>query len=228
MKILVISDIHGNLPALEAVLNSVYDFEILLFAGDLAGYFPFVDEVVQILSTQKNCLCVMGNHDAVLIDYMVTTNSYSADLALKIQKQFVAKDSLAFIEALPIFIKFILNGKTISLFHGSPSDYINGRDKYWESNPLLPGVYINGHTHIQNYFENESKDIIVVNPGGTGFPRDGNPDASFAIIDSDNWNVTFHRVPYDITRLIEKCNLVGLPPHFAKSIKKGLWVSYNE
>lgn len=228
MKILVVSDIHGNLPALEAVMGSISDIDLLLCAGDLAGYFPFVNEVVDILSTYPNCICVMGNHDAALLNPLLTTNSFSADLALTMQRKIISTKNHDFLASLPLFRELQINNRIIKLFHGSPTDYLNGRDKYWESDSLPSGIYINGHTHIPYYYENQTSNYTIINPGGTGFPRDKNPQTSYAVIDTCGWKVTFHRLSYDIDRLTKMCSAVGLPPHFIRSIEMGTWVHYNE
>jgi len=228
MRILIVADIHGNLPALEAVIDAVADADMVLCAGDVSGYFPYVNEVVALLAAHRNCQCVMGNHDSVLLDDRLTTGSYSADLALRMQRGMINPESRAYIAALPKIRRLHLDGKTITLFHGSPVDHLNGRDTYWGTTHLVPGIYVSGHTHIPNYYESPARDTIVINPGGTGFPRDGNSQASFAVLDTQDWCVTFHRVAYDIARLVEKCAAVGLPPHFTKSIERGTWVHYDE
>lgn len=228
MKILVVADIHGNLPALESVLGEVANADMVLCAGDVSGYFPYVNEVVALLAKHRNCQSVMGNHDAVLLDERLTTGSHSADLALCMQRDMINPESRAYIAALPKIKRLHVDGKTITLFHGSPTDHLNGRDAYWKTTDLVPGIYVSGHTHIPNYHECPIRDTIIINPGGTGFPRDGNPQASFAVLDTRDWCITFHRVAYNIARLVKKCTTTGLPPHFAKSIERGIWVHYNE
>lgn len=228
MKILVVSDIHGNLPALEAVLDSSPDTDLLLCAGDLSGYFPYVNEVIEILASHKNCICVLGNHDAVLLDNRLTTNSFSADLALTLQRKAITSASHAFLTSLPVFRELQIKNKTIHLFHGTPTDYLNGRDTHWNGNSLSPGIYVCGHTHIPYYYKNDVNDTMIVNPGGTGFPRDGNPQTSFAVIDTDDWNVSMCRLSYDIERVTSICAVTGLPPNFAKSIESGRWAHHNE
>ncbi len=228
MRILAISDVHGNLPALEAVLAEAGEVDMVLCAGDVAGYFPYVDEVVRTLSGLRQCRCVMGNHDAVLLDARRTTNSFTADLALRMQRGTVRPKTKAFIAALPTSLRLEVDGRTVRLFHGTPDDPLNGRERYWERGELEPGLYVSGHTHLRQHFETASRDAIVFNPGGTGFPRDGTTEAPFAIVDTQGWRITFHRAAYDIARLVARCGEVGLPPHLARSIERGRWVHYNE
>lgn len=228
MKILVVSDIHGNLPALEVILKNVQETDILLCAGDLSGYFPFVNEVIEVLASHPNCICVMGNHDAVLLDGRLTTNSFSADLALTIQRTIITSENRSFLASLPQVREIQIEDRTIHLFHGTPQDYLNGRDTYWKDNSLSPGIYVSGHTHIPFYYKNDLNGAVFINPGGAGFPRDGNPQTSFSIIDTADWNVSMCRLPYDTGKVTSMCTAAGLPPHFSRSIESGSWIHHKE
>lgn len=222
MKIVVVADIHGNLPALEAVISHAPTPDILLCAGDISGYFPSVNEVIEILDG-SHAVCVLGNHDAVLLNPQLTTGSFSADHVLRSQRASLAPQSRGFLGMLPISQEISLE-KKIRLFHGTPSDSLMGREPFWNS-PLAPGVYVCGHTHIPLIHVDHAAGVIVVNPGGTGFPRDGDPRAGYAVIDTYNWDVTIHRVEYDLGRVVRSCKSAGLSANIIASLESGRWVS---
>lgn len=225
MRILLISDIHGNLPALNAVFNDAGKVDKVICLGDLVGYYPYVNEVIEIVSPLDNCICVMGNHDYVLLHDKASTGSRSADIAIDMQRKVITSKNKEYLLSLNKTEKLSLGGRKCFIFHGTPEDPLEGRDSFWEKGSLQEGVYFFGHSHKPFLKANEEENWLVVNPGGCGFPRDGDPRASYVIFDTEKWNFDYHRVEYPVEVVVEECKRVGLPERFWKSVEAGKWVS---
>jgi len=224
MRILVISDIHGNKPALDAVLNDCGPVDMVICPGDIAGYYPFVNEVIDTLFSMENMICVMGNHDYALVNQGASTGSFSADRAISIQKGLVTKENLSRLRGLRVFEELEVGEQRCFLFHGSLRDPLNGRDMFWAGD-LASGMYLCGHTHAPQYLQSAEKNWAVVNPGSCGMPRDGNPKAAYCLWDMARKSIKICRVEYPISAVMEKCQEVGLPDRFWKSLQAGRWVS---
>ena len=225
MKMLIISDIHGNLPALQAVLKSAGKVDKVICLGDMAGYFPYVNEVIEIISSMNNLICVMGNHDYVLVNSSETTGSRSADAALVMQRRTASDSTMRFIMNLPKTVTSEIDGSQVFLFHGTPADPLAGKEPFWEDSSLRHGIYFFGHSHKQFFKKESSRGFMAVNPGSCGFPRDGDPKASYVLLDSADWKPEFYRIEYPIDIVLRQCAVVGLPEIFPKSLKAGRWLS---
>lgn len=224
MKILILSDIHANFPALRSVLDDAGPFNQLICLGDIVGYYPYVNEVIEMLRAVEPKLCIRGNHDDALVRG-ISTNSRSADLAIQKQRQVITSENLKFLEALPVTIRTNIDGRDFFLFHGTPSDPLNGRDPFFQTTALPEGVHCCGHTHIPMHHKSSCAPFFdVINPGSCGFPRDRNPSASYAILDTSSWKVNHCRVDYPIEVVLRECEAFGLPPVFANSLKAGCWM----
>ncbi|MFB6295186.1 MAG: metallophosphoesterase, partial [Candidatus Nanohaloarchaea archaeon] len=116
---LVVSDIHGNLPALDAVLGDAPDTETVICCGDLAGYYPWPDDVVGI-ARERGFLAVRGNHDeAVVTESTFGMNGAAADAA-RWTIDAISDDTRAFLEELPYTRRESVQGKDVFVVHGSP------------------------------------------------------------------------------------------------------------
>ena len=224
MKILLIADIHGNLPAMQAVIAETRAVDKILCLGDIAGYFPFLNEVIETLSSMNNIICIKGNHDHVLLNENLSTGSFSADIAISMQKADITDINKRFLTNLPETVETIIDGRKFLLLHGSLKDPLNGRDSFWENEVLREGIYLFGHSHKPFFCESHVQEWMVINPGSCGLPRDGDSRASFAIFDTVKWKVSFHKVVYSINEVAKRCREVGLPENFWKSLESGEWV----
>lgn len=222
MRALLISDIHGNLPALNAVLNKAGVVDKIICIGDLGGYFPFVNEVIETIASLDNVVCVAGNHDRSLISE-ISTGSKSADMALAIQRKIIKEENKDYLKSLPEIIDCELNGRLFFIFHGSPTNPFEGRDHFWESD-LKPGVYLFGHLHRTFYKNDPDKGLTFICPGSCGFPRDGDPRASYAVLDTESMEVDFCRVEYPTETVRLSCEKAGLPDNFYKGLLAGVWI----
>lgn len=230
MRIGVISDIHSNLEAFEAVIAELTTCGELLCLGDIVGYGAQPDEVVDRLIALRPKTVLMGNHD-----YAVTTGNTSdfstpAAKAVEWTRKHIKLENLRYLASLPASARIELREKKIGLFHGSPSDPL--------SEYVLPGlsqrqiemlieranaeIVLLGHTHVpMRYFQGN---LLLADPGSVGQPRDGNPKASFAILSVSGNQIDFsvNRVEYDIDSTSDKILQAGLPNFLAERLYVGV------
>lgn len=242
MRVLIISDIHANLTALEAVLADAGAVDETWCLGDVIGYGPDPNEVVERLRQLPNLTCVLGNHDVAALGQMDTVVfNAEARKSLVWQKGALAPENSAFLESLP---KEALKRANVSLAHGSP------RDPVWEYilNTLVarlnfeafetPYCFV-GHSHIQCMFQlDRVKDRVsltmprvnemmtltpraILNPGSVGQPRDRDPRAAYAIFDpqAETWEP--RRVGYDVAAVQKRIRAMGLPEKHALRLSDG-------
>jgi diadenosine tetraphosphatase ApaH/serine/threonine PP2A family protein phosphatase len=238
----VISDVHANLPALEAVLAEIGRAEIgrIWCLGDIVGYGGQPDECVALVS-EKAEICLVGNHDLVALGQLdEATFSPAAAAAARWTRKTLAPSARAYMEGLSPADE----SQPIGLYHASP------RDPVWEYvlSPLLadacmdemePRIGAVGHSHVALSFHRdghaatagsqteagEDADLSagdwIINPGAVGQPRDGDPRAAWLLLDMDNWTASWRRVKYDIEVAAEAIRDAGLPPALADRLYYG-------
>ena len=228
MRYGVVADIHGNLPAFEAVIDAMPAVDRWLCAGDTVGYNPWpADCLAQV--RDLDAATVMGNHDrAVASDTGFRFNSMAA-AGVTYARDELNEDALTWLDSLPN--RRTIDGGDILLVHGHPEN----PDRYTypdEFSPAMLGnnarVTITGHTHVQGVREFEEG--VVMNPGSVGQPRDGDPAAAFAVLDIGDGDdasgiseitVETHRVSYDIDRVIDAVEDAGLPEKIGTRLRSG-------
>jgi putative phosphoesterase len=214
MRLGVISDVHGNRVALEAVLDDMPEVDRLVCAGDVVGYNPWPAECVAAVRN-RSIPTVMGNHDrAVAGETPVRFNSMAAAGVDHAREQ-LADDALAWLADLPPE-RTVADGR-VKLVHGHPDD--PDRYTYPEefSARMLRGedLLVTGHTHVQGHRVFEEG--VVMNPGSVGQPRDGDPDAAYAVVElgsergGDAVTVEERRVAYDVDAVVDAVRDAGLP-----------------
>jgi putative phosphoesterase len=219
--ITLISDIHSNLEALDAVLDHAEGD--IFCCGDFVGYGPNPNEVIQ-RCVEEEIRGVCGNHDHAAL-YEPRGFNLQAQKALYWTKSVLTEKSRSYLKVLPFAIKMIMNGRRISLYHGSPtsiSQYIYSTypDSYFV--PFLEDtdIMILGHTHIPMIKTINGKRVL--NPGAVGQPRDGNPDASFFIFNPKTLEITEKRVPYDKDAVRKKIMKNKLPDFLWERLYAGI------
>lgn len=222
MKITIISDIHANIFGLKTVFSSLPQVDKILCAGDITGYYPFVNEVINELK-DRDVICVKGNHDQYLINGKAPDNSKDTiSKSVERMKDLITPDNLEFIKSLPNLIEMEIDGRKVFMCHGSPWDNLEERiypdysdfDKF---NSILSNVIILGHTHypmIKNV-----GDKIVLNPGSCGQPRDYNL-LSYIIWDTESNNFTNHRLEWDIKEFEEEAMKRGVEDDLFEVFKR--------
>lgn len=216
MRVGLISDIHGNSRALNAVLPRLLgEVDQILFLGDLCGYYPFVEKCVALWD-EGRIVGVRGNHDQILLDCLENGTQPSTDYqarygsALLRTLQNLSSKSLSLLQSLPVARTLTLRGVVLALYHGAPWDPMEGRvypdDDNWDRFSDVPGdVILLGHTHYP--LIRRHRDKLIINPGSVGQPRDRPGRASFAILDAASGIVQHHRVPFDAQSLIEDAKM---------------------
>ena len=204
MRLLIISDIHGNKEALDAVMDVPYDDIICL--GDLVDYGPSPGECIDVL-VEKKIPTIMGNHDNAVAFRMDCGCGYVYKHLSQSTREYtwnVLNDAhLEFLRKLPMDIRRKENGKKLYFTHGSPIsfyDYIKPDTPEETIKELIKGVSADflfmGHSHLP--FVRKVADVTLVNPGSVGQPRDGDTRASCAIFDTDTFQAEIIRVEYDV------------------------------
>ena len=208
MKILLISDVHSNLDALDHILETV-PFDQALFIGDAVDYGPYPFEVYSRLK-QIHAVRVLGNHDAAAafgIDCKSSPTMYEASVITRarITLPRMPKRALQALGKAERRMDLDYGGLRIRILHASPADELFHYMSKEEASTLdVSGVdlLIVGHTHIAYEVKNEK--VWVVNPGSVGMPKDGDPRASYAILDTYRREVRFGRAEYNPEPMLGK------------------------
>jgi diadenosine tetraphosphatase ApaH/serine/threonine PP2A family protein phosphatase len=244
MKVAILTDIHSNLPALEAVLEAIDEagIETRWCLGDVVGYGANPDECARTVSDRCD-LTLVGNHD-LAVTGEISTDVFSASAAAAVEwTRANSEDST--IE----FLKSLKPENTeheVALYHASPRDpvweYVLAIDQARECiAEQAARVSLIGHSHVALWFSDgeglpgadggaqaeDAKEIDLaenrwlLNPGSVGQPRDGDPRAAWLELDTDAWKATYHRVTYDIDRAAAAIRDAGLPELLADRLYVG-------
>jgi len=216
MKILVVSDIHSNWPALKAVHNQQPDFDACLVLGDLVEYGPFPREVIQWVREHATYV-IRGNHDHAIAQFVQPRRDDSPSRRLRnrirdYHWQSLSRDELSYLAKLAVRLKFTLDGRVFELLHASPRDplneYMHGGNGAWSecARRIEADFLCVGHTHRQVHVSLGR--LSVLNPGSVGQPRDRISSASYATI--EDGEIAFHRVEYSFDEMLEGYQQVGL------------------
>jgi len=242
MRILIISDIHANLVALEAVLADAGAFDAVWCLGDLVGYGPNPNECVARVRALPGLICLLGNHDqAVLGDVDLRVFNGDARAAISWTQHAITPTSLEYLRGLTPETVW----QDFTLVHASPRqpiwEYILDADIAYHNFPYVNTPYcLVGHTHQPVIFHQvapegdvlvEEPDYhaprllarqrLIINPGSVGQPRDNNPDASYALLDLEDERWQYRRVPYDIAATQDRLRKAGLPERLAARLGYG-------
>ena len=218
MLVGVLSDVHANLVALEAVLADMPTVDALVCAGDVVGYNPWPAECVDALR-RRDVPTVMGNHDRMVLGEGNFRGNAMASAGVAHARERLADGHLAWLADLPDVLR--LFDDRLKVVHGHPDD--PNRYTYPElfAPDLLAGedVLVLGHTHVQSHEAFEEG--VVLNPGSVGQPRDGDPRAAYALLDLDELTVEERRVAYDVGAVQAAIAEAGLPERTGTRLEAG-------
>lgn len=204
MRICLISDVHANAPALEAVLSVVSDCERILHAGDVVGYNPYPDAVVRQFQ-QADIESIAGNHDRAVLSGDTSRQSEAMNISTSWNLNEIENHTREYLGSLPQELRVEVGGQTIQVTHGSyrdPNEYVYPTDltmDFFENIDDDVDLLVGGHTHYP--LATRVADVRYVNPGSVGLPRDGDPRASFVILDTETDSLKWSRVDYDRERV---------------------------
>ena len=225
MRLALLADIHGNLPALEAVLRDVdrSDADALWVAGDIVGYNPWPNEVIQVLK-ERRAKAIRGNHDRAAITGDTSWFNDLAAAAIRWTRIVLTPASVGYLRFLEDRTRAALPHGTVAMYHGSPRN----DDEYvlpWAVDEVLmrmanAAFVVLGHTHLPMAFS--SRYGILVNPGSVGQPRDRDPRAAWALLDTATGRVGQHRVAYDIGAVVAAIHKAGLPAELGERLGWGV------
>ena len=242
MRILVISDVHANYTALEAVLKDAGTVDETWCLGDMVGYGPDPNAVVEEVRDIPNLTCILGNHDMAAIG-KIPFEAFNGDArrTLEYHEKVLSASNMDFLRSLPHNLK--VRGE-VSIVHGSP------RDSVWEYilNTLsarlnfdhftTPWCFV-GHSHLQCMFQLDvNTDRVslspiragdhvllrpraILNPGSVGQPRDRDARAAYAIYHTDTNVWEPRRAAYNIPEVQQRIRDAGLPEKHAIRIAEG-------
>jgi putative phosphoesterase len=236
MLIALLSDIHGNLPALKAAVveAKTRGAKQIICAGDIVGYGPFPNEVCEYLKTNE-IKSISGNYDIKVLDVIKQGKSAVESLQKKKRElviwtaKHLGKTAQRFLQDLPASLEEELpGGHKLLVVHGSP---VSNDDNIYPSitpkgletklKNARPDILVCGHTHIP--FVKTISGILVVNCGSTGLSVDGDPRPSYAIISIDEKSARGHivRFEYNIEEIIKALKNTSLPKTLQKDFMEG-------
>jgi putative phosphoesterase len=233
MRIAIFSDLHANLPALEAVLADIdsRDVDAVYCLGDLVGYAPFPNEVVERIRHEA-IPTIMGNYDDAVgfgrddcgCAYREEDQKRLGNQSLAWTKAHVTAENKAFLRTLKPEIRFEADGRRVLLVHGSPRK-IN--EYLFEDRPLSSfqrlaassnaNIIAYGHTH-KPYLKLVDG-VLFLNAGSVGKPRDGDWRACYAMLDTSNGAADFVRVEYELAKVMAAIRRSDLPHEFATDLQ---------
>jgi len=237
------ADIHANLTAFNAVLEDMErrgGVAEIWCLGDIVGYGPDPHHCIELLR-RYNHVCVAGNHDWAAIG-KISTADFNPDAALACQwtSGQLSQGDIQYLKNLPLTI----DKDIFTLVHGSPREpiweYVISTSIAWQNFSFFRSPYcLVGHSHVPLVFKEDNgsctfsrlvdniglalgESRLILNPGGVGQPRDGDPRASYAIYDSDTRMVRLHRIPYDIAAVQDRMMEKGLPVRLVTRLQQGM------
>ncbi len=241
MRALVITDIHGNLPALQAVLQDAGEVDAVWCLGDVVGYGPNPNECVQLVRSQPNLVCLLGNHDAASVGMLdVDTFNPEARLSVNWTQSVLSAENQVYLRQRPLTQVV----EDVTLVHGSPRhpiyEYLLDTRAATENFEHFENDYcFVGHTHLPVMFTMQNGDYMarftvpmvdevtelrpraIINPGSVGQPRDRDPRSAYAIYDSEAHSWLSRRVAYDIDETQRMMQQARLPQRHIERLESG-------
>jgi predicted phosphodiesterase len=248
LRLAILSDIHSNLPALEAVLEQIDEArpDQIWCLGDVVGYGAQPNECARLVRDRCG-VCLVGNHDLAALEQLdISTFPPAAAAAVRWTRERISAETAEYLGGL----EPAQEGLEVALYHASPRDpiweYVLWPDQAAECiRTQARRVSLVGHSHVALFFAlAEDGDLgrsgdargaqaeagtslevgrgrWLINPGSVGQPRDGDARAAWLELDTGKWKAVFHRVGYDIDRAADAIISTDLPEHLARRLYVG-------
>ncbi len=236
MKLAIFGDIHGNIEALKRAYDEAlrHNPDKMYHLGDLGGYAPFVNEVVDFL-IEHHIDGVQGNYDETVANdrehcgckYEDPFQAERANQGFNWTKAHATERSKDYMRALPFEIRFEAEGKKVLIFHATPKKnnlywYEDREEKFFKemAEKADADVYIYGHTHKP--YRKDLYGKVFINAGSVGKPKDGDNRTCVTLLDIEKEIIKseFIRIPYDIEKTASAIITSGLPPYFAEKLRE--------
>lgn len=214
---------HSNVYGLQSVLDQLKGMDTILCAGDLVGYYPFVNEALDLLR-RKNVQCILGNHDAYLLGLLPPPENPNVISPLQYAQKHISPENMKFLKDIGTGHREVtIDGLHVTMFHGSPWDEFEEYifpdfSDFQKFKKIRADVVILGHTHYSMVRHVES--MVIVNPGSCGQPRDWNPAASYAVLDTSTKEVVLQRASYDVEIVCERARQEGFPEYVVQVLQR--------
>lgn len=244
MHILLISDVHANLTALNAVIEDAGSFDQIWCLGDVVGYGPQPNECIERLR-EFDLICLAGNHDLAVVGKTALWDfTRPAQETIFWTRHWITTSNHEWLSSLPSTP--LQMGHGITIVHGSPRDplweYIVEREIARDNIAFVETpICLNGHSHMPVIFRKpwdglkileeplranvpfqmRMYDQVFINPGSVGQPRDEDPRASYALIDLDQMTLTHKRVQYDFTITQKLMKQAKFPDRLIRRLRFG-------
>lgn len=214
----IISDIHGNYPALQAVLEKLdaKGCKRIISLGDVSGYYCMINECIQELKN-RDIPNILGNHDFYIVNNKECGRSYTVNQCLNYQRKILSEENFEWLKKSYSDIKE--NG--IWMVHGGWNDYIDeyiSTYDFLEKSDVETKLFVSGHTHIQKKIEGQY--ACYINPGSVGQPRDYVPSAAYAVVNDDG-SVELLRTEYDIDKICYEMKMAGFQERVFSCLYQG-------
>lgn len=215
MRIALISDIHANLTALDAVLADLPPVDRVVCCGDLVEYYDQPNEVCARLR-DRGIACIRGNHDAYVVGALVPSEEHRAAFRTDWTRETLGAAHLAWLASLDVELRIEAAGRRLRIRHASPWDeetylYPDSHERFARIELASGDILAVGHTHRPLHIAIGSG--WLVNPGSVGQPRDWDPRASYAIVDMATGEVESRRTEYDVAAVQRRLEAQGWDPH---------------
>ncbi len=244
MRYAILADIHANLAAFTVVLDDIErrgGVEEIWCLGDVVGYGPDPHRCLELLR-QHDHVCVAGNHDWAAVGKIDTAYfNTAAAAACHWTTEQLSPEDRQYLESLPL----VTEKGDFTLAHGSPREpiweYILSTSSAVENLAYFPTPFcLVGHSHVPLMLEYDetgagslrefadnavltlAENRLIINPGGVGQPRDGDPRASYAVYDGEAGSVSHYRIPYDIAATQSRMRQCNLPESLIKRLSYGM------
>jgi len=250
VRLLLLSDIHSNLEALQACLAAAPECDLVINLGDIVGYGASPNEVTEQSRTLGKFF-VRGNHDKAVTG-LTDLNDFNpvAGMAVLWTRDQLTLENSEWLRALPQGPIEIPEVSDVQFVHGSPLDedeyVVNSEEAAASLRQSATTITFFGHTHLQGgFYDNDNNDDAfypeyktvgkseqwefslrkssryLINPGSVGQPRDGDWRAAFASFDTETRTISFRRVPYDLKTAQDRITAANLPPRLATRLAAG-------
>jgi predicted phosphodiesterase len=240
----LIGDIHANVRAFRVALENLEKAGVdkIIFLGDMVGYGPDPGACIDLFAVQPNVIPISGNHDRHVLGEKNPNIRRTAARALEWTRQQLAPNQMQILKSFPdsrtVEDAFIaVHGSLISrdAYISTMQDIEINRKRMVEDFAQFRVCFF-AHTHVPmligktdvvtdlketKAFKLDPDDVYLINPGSVGQPRDRCPLSAFGIFNTDNWTMTFFRVPYDVAATRDAITAAGLPEKFARRLELG-------